>query len=176
MDFETQNYYLQLGIGWIWGISTALACVPMFYAFTYIVVEWCLQSHLSTVDYDAARRGLRITRKFRSLVQPFRNIFHALISCISLAWRCLPLGHVQKPKIPSLRWTSSPKLKISISEDVEDQPESAVEDDIVSGGSQDVGLLTMNYLASPGRSLNRSPRSSFGQDDGKELFRPKSFN
>ena len=176
MDFETQNYYLQLGIGWIWGVSTALACIPMFYTFTYIVIEWCLQSHLSTVNYEDARSGLRITRKFRSLVQPIRNIFHTMLNCIPMIWRSCTTRNTGKPQSTSLRWTSSPKLKITISKDEEDQSESAIEDDIVSAGSQDLGLLHMNRLASPSRSLSRSPRSSFGQVDSKELFRPKSFD
>lgn len=181
MDFESQNYYLQLGIGWTWRMSIALACVPMFYVLTYIVIEWCLQSHLSTVDYKDAWKGLRITRKFRSLVQPIRNTFHTITSSMLIVWRSFAPGQVGKHQNSSLRWTSTPTLKISVSIDVETQSESAVEDYFTfSPSSQDVGLLNTNHLTSPNLSLSpslsRSPRSSFGQMDGKEPFRPRSFN
>lgn len=45
----------------------------------YIVVEWCLQSHLSTENYEAALRGLRRTRHFRRITYPYRWLFDVLI-------------------------------------------------------------------------------------------------
>lgn len=46
----------------------------------YIVVEWCLQSHLSTENYAAARRGLEHTRRYRLIIYPIRLALRFLIS------------------------------------------------------------------------------------------------
>lgn len=51
----------------------------MAVAMCYIVTEWCLQSHLSTADLTDASRGLFLTRRFRWITSPFRDLMHHTI-------------------------------------------------------------------------------------------------
>ncbi|KAH5054512.1 hypothetical protein HBI37_235460 [Parastagonospora nodorum] len=48
---------------WIQG--TAITCVVMGLGMGYIVLEWLMQAHLSTEDYNDAMAGLRHVRRFR---------------------------------------------------------------------------------------------------------------
>ena len=178
MDFATQTYYLQLGIGWIWGISTALTCFPMFLAFTYIVIEWCLQSHLSTVNYEKARRGLRRTRKFRKLVQPIENGLHMINHLVVWIWGKTAPKFIMQPRKSSVQWTKArmPTVKLQMIRTSYDQSESAIDDHLFSAGSNpNETMLGLGPLPSPSRSVNRSPRSSFGQEDMRDVHRPRAF-
>lgn len=48
----------------------------MCIAFACIVAEYCTQSHLSTVDYEKSKQGLRRTRWFKKHTHLFRSIPH----------------------------------------------------------------------------------------------------
>ncbi|KAJ4358910.1 hypothetical protein N0V95_002616 [Ascochyta clinopodiicola] len=48
-----------------WIIGTGTTCAVMALGMSYIVLEWLVQAHLSTEDYDKAMNGLRRVRKFR---------------------------------------------------------------------------------------------------------------
>lgn len=50
-------------------------------AFVFIVVEYCTQSHLSTVDYEESRKGLRWTRWFKKHTYLFKSLPRTCISC-----------------------------------------------------------------------------------------------
>ncbi|KAK5158600.1 hypothetical protein LTR04_005213 [Oleoguttula sp. CCFEE 6159] len=63
-----------------WTGGTVLASGVMSIGMVYIVAEWCLQSHLSTEDYDDAWKGLRRTRRFRRFTHPYRWVIGALIT------------------------------------------------------------------------------------------------
>ena len=53
----------------------------MAVAFAFVLVEYCTQSHLSTVDYADAARGLRRTRVFKKHTYFCRRITEYLIEC-----------------------------------------------------------------------------------------------
>lgn len=65
MDFEDYAYYRANGVRYYWGAATGMSCFSLTVGLTYIVIEYCTQSHLSTEDYDGATKGLNMTRWFR---------------------------------------------------------------------------------------------------------------
>ena len=99
MDFMTYAYYQANGVKYYWGFGTAISCITMAAGLSYVVNEYCTQSHLSTEDYDSAAEGLRTTRRFkkstmwlRQLARITAKILHLLTFSIfkshskSLAW------------------------------------------------------------------------------------------
>ncbi|KAL1586450.1 hypothetical protein WHR41_05232 [Cladosporium halotolerans] len=100
-----------------WTIATVLSSTIMAAAMSYIVTEWCLQSHLSTADVRDAARGLYLTRHFRWLTSPFRDSMHYAIEAGYFARRLLSQsiqGRTAKATAPtaalgqnrrSVRWT-----------------------------------------------------------------------
>ena len=99
MDFMTFAYYQANGVRYYWGFGTALSCITMAAGLSYVVNEYCTQSHLSTEDYESASESLRTTRRFkkstmwlRHLASITTNILHLLTFSIfkshskSLAW------------------------------------------------------------------------------------------
>jgi hypothetical protein len=48
-----------------WTLGTIISCCFMGIGMLYVVLEWCLQAHLSTEDYESAMKGLRRVRRFR---------------------------------------------------------------------------------------------------------------
>ena len=175
MDFNSQDGYTELGIDGIWASSTAIACIPMVIAFVYIVVEWCMQSHLSTVDYEKAGRGLSRTRIFRRLINPIQHGLYLTSILISTIWRKTVPKSMARPKKSALIWTSRPRITIQPVGISDSQLESAIDDQFFSAGGnhKDEGFGLVQ-LSSPSRSVNRS-RSSFGQGDVSEVSRPKPF-
>lgn len=91
-----------------WTTGTVLASTIMGLAMGYVVLEWCLPSHLSTDNPVNARIGLQRTRRFRQLISPLRMGMSAVYFGINAFARLLlrPFGsrvggEVQK----SLVWT-----------------------------------------------------------------------
>lgn len=62
-----------------WTIATSFSATIMAAAMAYIVTEWCLQSHLATLNLKHAAKGLRRVRRFRWITSPFRDTVHYLI-------------------------------------------------------------------------------------------------
>ena len=77
-------------------------CLSMF----YITVEWCQQSFLSTENYDAAMKGLRRTRKYRSWTFFARQVSRALSfgTVHQLEKLAILCGLVKKPQ-KTLLWS-----------------------------------------------------------------------
>lgn len=73
-------------------------------AFALIVVEYCTQSHLSTVDYEESRRGLRWTRWFKKHTYLFRSIPRKFIGCGIHLWLKI-MGKKAFHERRSLLWT-----------------------------------------------------------------------
>lgn len=48
-----------------WLMETSLSCFIFVSSIVFIVVHWCEQSHLSTLDYDNAMRGLIAVHRFK---------------------------------------------------------------------------------------------------------------
>lgn len=90
-----------------WKTGTIMACIIMGMTMVYVVLEWCLQSHLSTEDPNNARKGLQRTRRFRRLIQPIRYSmvvgYFAINNCFGLLLR--PFRERGKGKQKSLVWT-----------------------------------------------------------------------
>lgn len=53
----------KVAASWITGVS--LSCLIMLTAIAFLVVEWCEQSHLSSVDVNKAMHGLMVTQHFK---------------------------------------------------------------------------------------------------------------
>ncbi|KAF2721248.1 hypothetical protein K431DRAFT_224609 [Polychaeton citri CBS 116435] len=65
LDFTQWNVANSDSVKNFWIAGTSIACTIMGLSMLYIVMEWCLQSHLSTADIESASHGLRRTRRFR---------------------------------------------------------------------------------------------------------------
>jgi hypothetical protein len=90
-----------------WKTGTIMACIIMGVSMAYIVLEWCMQSHLSTENPHSARMGLQRTRRFRRLIQPIRYsmvvIYFAINNLFGLLLR--PFLREGKSIQKSLVWT-----------------------------------------------------------------------
>jgi hypothetical protein len=69
INFEDDAYYKAHGVVLYWAIGTAISCSVMLLTISYVLKEWCVQSHLNTSNYTAAAHGLRRTRTFRKYTQ-----------------------------------------------------------------------------------------------------------
>ena len=85
IDFESIVSYKAHGISLYWGSGTALSLVILTTAVLFIIAEWCSQSHLSTVDYDAAIRGLKRTRSWKRYTVWLRQAPDAVIEGVVIA-------------------------------------------------------------------------------------------
>ncbi|KAF2095623.1 hypothetical protein NA57DRAFT_26158, partial [Rhizodiscina lignyota] len=65
LDFNVWQYSANPQLHKYWVEGTIISCTFMGVGIVYVVIEWCLQAHLSTEDYDDALRGLRMVRRFR---------------------------------------------------------------------------------------------------------------
>ncbi|KAF1984168.1 hypothetical protein K402DRAFT_359520 [Aulographum hederae CBS 113979] len=66
-----------------WKAGTVLSSTVLGLSLTYVVIEWCIQSHLSTANYEDACRGLRRTRRFRVISYPFRYPYYLFVRAIN---------------------------------------------------------------------------------------------
>ena len=85
-----------------WAAGVAVSCTMMGGAFTFIVAEWCEQSHLYTESYPNAIRGLRRTRRWKQWTVQFRHVPDRIIQLTKWAARC----HQRR----SMIWTVSQRL------------------------------------------------------------------
>ena len=98
------NDYNARGVYIYWGAATALSCIVMGAGLTYIVHEYCTQSHMSTEDYGRAMQGLRMTRWFRKHTRFWRFIPDHTIRLGKLMWWKINGGNSRKTR-RSLKWT-----------------------------------------------------------------------
>lgn len=75
------------GVQPYWITSAVLSCFIMFTAITFLVVEWCEQSHLNTEDFGRAMEGLRVTRQWKQHTLFIRRIPDFII------WQAKRLWH-----------------------------------------------------------------------------------
>jgi hypothetical protein len=65
IDFEEDDYYRQhFALCPFWHAGTVLGCAPLVVVL-YAVAEWCMQSHLWSIEFAKAMRGLRRVRRVR---------------------------------------------------------------------------------------------------------------
>lgn len=72
MDLTQYSFTASARVTPYWVSGTAISVTFMSLAITYVFVEWCVQSHLSTTDMRKAANGLQHTRRFRVLLSPLR--------------------------------------------------------------------------------------------------------
>lgn len=106
IDFEDMAYYRSAGVVVYWATGTTLSCFIMSIGFTFIVAEWCSQSHLSSDNYDKASRGLRRTRWFKKHTAWFRDTPEVLIEIVLKVRYKLVRGRAGRR---SLVWTAKTK-------------------------------------------------------------------
>ena len=106
MDFQNVWFYRANGVQYYWGFGTGLSGIVMVISFTYIVIQWCVQSHLSTVSYDNARNGLLLTRRYKRFMFPLSNLFSKPLGALKLWWfkHVVRRGHYIERGRRSLIW------------------------------------------------------------------------
>lgn len=72
-------------------------------AMTYVVIEWCLQAHLSTENYKDAMNGLSRVRRFRQFTFWVRYPGSLLVMAVNNIAATLKLRESGKRK--TLIWT-----------------------------------------------------------------------
>jgi hypothetical protein len=71
---------------WSWVSGTAISGAALVLSLAHIVTEWCLQSHLSTLDRDDAREGLQRTRAFRYYTHYARQPLRWCVLKVNSLW------------------------------------------------------------------------------------------
>ena len=104
IDFESYDTYRANGVGAYWGSGMGTSVLAMCIGFSFIVAEYCTQSHLSTVDYEKSKRGLRWTRWFKKHTYLFRSIPHLCIGFGKDVWLRI-IGKKEFHEKRSLLWT-----------------------------------------------------------------------
>ena len=145
IDFESYATYLANGVGVYWGSGIATSLLVMCIAFVFIVAEYCTQSHLSTVDYEKSKRGLRWTRWFKKHTYLFRSIPHLCIGYGMHLWLNI-MGKKEFHERRSLMWTWKTR---------EPEGSPALE-------NQDSNLTL------PSRGSNRENYDALESDDGEQ--------
>jgi hypothetical protein len=178
MDFETQSYYLSRGIGITWGVGTGLAGSSMFVAFIYVVTEWCLQSHLVTENYESARKGLLLTRRFKKYTTFGRKLLELVRDFLDDAFQKIFVQRINRRRRSKVRWSAYSRNGMPTQRNTpRDSYECAIEEELLPSG-QDHGQQNLGYelMSPPSPSYSRSSRSSFGRYDGEnEMARPRDF-
>lgn len=95
---------------WITGV--ALSIVIMFVAIAFLVVEWCEQSHLNSVDLKKAMHGLNVTQHFKFGTTKIRRPPDYFIYLGKRLWRTLSDSWWNKEKRKekgreSIRWSKN---------------------------------------------------------------------
>jgi hypothetical protein len=85
IDFESIESYKAHGISLYWGVGTALTLVILTAGLLFIIAEWCSQSHLSTMDYYAASRGLKRARCWKYYTVWLRRAPNVFIDSVVVA-------------------------------------------------------------------------------------------
>ena len=104
IDFATYNVYVAAGVYVYWGAATALSCFVMACGLSYIVIEYCTQSHISTEHYERAMQGLKMTRWFRKHTRFIRFVPNHTIRLGKLLFWKLNGGRSRRGR-RSLVWT-----------------------------------------------------------------------
>ena len=112
IDFTQWDYSTAPAIQHYWITGTCLTCIIMGFGMLYICIEWCLQAHLSTEDYDNAMKGLKNARRFRRLTFRARYPASATVLLVNRCLRALRMRKSYKRK--TLVWTKNSRYTPSI--------------------------------------------------------------
>ncbi|KAK4580443.1 hypothetical protein LTR86_000646 [Recurvomyces mirabilis] len=104
-------------VRYYWATGTTISVMITGLAMSYIVLEWCLQSHLSTANAHDAAIGLRRVRTFRRYTYPMRWVWYVVDDLTHsvkniLVKLCKTSGILSpkyQPRNIGLRWAVSSK-------------------------------------------------------------------
>ncbi|KAJ9623082.1 hypothetical protein H2203_006014 [Taxawa tesnikishii (nom. ined.)] len=123
IDFTQYSTTNSPWVKFYWTAGTAVSTAILTVAMVYIVAEWCLQSHISTSNYDSAMRGLRRTRQFRRATYPFRLATDIVIELAyllrNLVYQALRRQKPLRPGRRSLKWTRSDGVPVNVVPSIE---------------------------------------------------------
>jgi hypothetical protein len=170
IDFESIVSYKAHGISLYWGSGTALSLVFLTTGLVFIIAEWCSQSHLSTMNYEAAGRGLKRTRSWKYYTVWLRRVPNAIIEIVVImSWAIIGLVSKRKRKIHgrrSLIWSADIKRRRTPSIVIQGVPVSGSSYGeslqlLGGGGRQGDDMISLNSISppSPGH-LRSSPSGS----------------
>ena len=94
---------------WITGVL--MSSLIMFTAIAFLVVEWCEQSHLNSLDLDKAIHGLKITQRFKYRTLWIRRIPDSFVHLCKRLWRTFRgsvwnQGYRKTRGRESIRWSN----------------------------------------------------------------------
>ncbi|TLD29614.1 hypothetical protein E2P81_ATG05908 [Venturia nashicola] len=114
LDFTQWDYSNSSLVGRYWIIGTTISCSLMGIGMIYLLIEWCLQSHLSTENYADAMRGLQNARRFRRYTYWSRYPASVLVLGIDHVMGALRMRHGSQRR--TLRWTKDPHFQPKVGE------------------------------------------------------------
>jgi hypothetical protein len=103
LDFKQWSHTDSSETAKFWTIGTVISCFFMGIGMLYVVIEWCLQSHLSTEDYKSAMNGLRRVRRFRRFTFWLRYPASWVVISVNSVAKALKLRKSRKHK--ALVWS-----------------------------------------------------------------------
>jgi hypothetical protein len=65
--------------------STGTTCGILALSILFMIVQWCEQAHISTVDYESAKHGLLICRAVKSWTNWLRSDQNHLLQALHTA-------------------------------------------------------------------------------------------
>lgn len=92
------------GVQPYWITGAVLSCVIMFTAISFLVAEWCEQSHLNTENFGRAMEGLRVTRRWKKHTLWIRRVPDFVIGQTKRVWHLKRASRT--PQRQSLVWTA----------------------------------------------------------------------
>lgn len=146
-----------------WKTGTIMACIIMGSSMAYIVLEWCMQSHLSTENPDSARKGLQRTRRFRRLIQPIRYSMVVLYFFINNVFGFLlrPFRKQDQGMQKSLVWTHNITYQYQPRAFTPGQgPQSSLSSPTADGGTELPSYFSYNHPRRRHYDSNIDPASS----------------
>lgn len=81
-----------------WLVGGCLSCIIMFTAIAFLVVEWCEQSHLNSVNFEKAMNGLMVTRYYKRYTIYIRRVPDCFIRLFKKSWRTVSGKVTRHPK------------------------------------------------------------------------------
>ena len=74
INFSELSYTEKSQVYSYWLSGTLFACIVLTWGTGFVVMRWCEQSHLTTLNYDSALQGLMWTRRFTNATKFIRWI------------------------------------------------------------------------------------------------------
>jgi hypothetical protein len=107
LDFSQWQYSNSMELAQFWITGTVISAFFMGIGLMYIVLEWCLQAHLSTESYKDAMNGLWRVRRFRRFTFWLRFPASLVVLIVNNIARKLGLRKSRKRK--TLIWKRNEK-------------------------------------------------------------------